>query len=451
MVKLLIFDLDGVLVEAKEIHYLSLNMALSEVDEKFCIGREEHTSTYDGLPTKKKLELLTQNKGLPKALYEQIWKSKQTKTIEVIKQHIRRDDRLCDVLATLHKHYKIYVASNSISESVRLMLYQTGLIEHIDYFISNEDVRHPKPHAEMYLRCMVKAGVNPKECVIVEDSLFGRQGAVAAGGHVLGVDNTEDVTVERVQNFIASLEPDAIKKWPSDDLVVLIPMAGAGKRFQDAGYTFPKPLIDVDGKPMIQVVVENLAVEAHFVFVVQKEHYDQYNLKHLLNLIAPNCDIVLVDRLTEGAACTTLLAEQYIDNDKHLLLANSDQFLEWDSGEFMYSMNGQDGGIVTFTATHPKWSFVKVDHRNLITEVAEKKPISNIANTGIYYFNHGSDYVRYAKQMIAKDIRTNGEFYVAPVYNEAIAEGKKIKNFSIKKMWGLGTPEDLQHYLQHRG
>ena len=130
-------------------------------------------------------------------------------------------------------------------------------------------------------------------------------------------------------------------------------------------------------------------------------------------------------------------------------MANSDQFLEWDSNEFMYSMvaDDVDGGIVSFEATHPKWSFAKLGEDGFVTEVAEKKPISNIATVGVYYWRKGSDYVKYAEQMIDKDIRTNGEFYVCPVYNEAIDDDKKIKVFSIDKMWGLGTPEDLERYV----
>jgi len=131
-------------------------------------------------------------------------------------------------------------------------------------------------------------------------------------------------------------------------------------------------------------------------------------------------------------------------------MANSDQFLEWDSNEFMYSMvaDDVDGGIVSFEATHPKWSFAKLDDDGFVSEVAEKKPISNIATVGVYYWSKGSDYVKYAEQMIDKDIRTNNEFYVCPVYNEAIGDGKKVKVFPIDKMWGLGTPEDLDVYLK---
>ena len=177
---------------------------------------------------------------------------------------------------------------------------------------------------------------------------------------------------------------------------VLIPMAGAGSRFAAAGYTFPKPLIDVNGKPMIQVVVDNLNVDAHFIFLVQKEHYEKYNLQSVLNLIAPGCDIIQVDGLTEGAACTTLLAKDLIISEEPLLMANSDQFIEWNSNECLYAFTADtiDGGIVTFKSTHPKWSFAKVGEDGFVSEVAEKNPISDLATVGIYYWKHGSDYVK---------------------------------------------------------
>jgi dTDP-glucose pyrophosphorylase len=167
-------------------------------------------------------------------------------------------------------------------------------------------------------------------------------------------------------------------------------------------------------------------------------------------LVSPNCTIVEVDGITEGAACTTLLAKEFIDNNQPLIMANSDQFLEWDSNEFMYKMNetDADGGIITFTSTHPKWSFAKLNESGFVTEVAEKNPISDIATVGVYYWKHGSDYVKYTEQMISKDIRVNNEFYVCPVYNEAINDGKKIKTFNIEKMWGIGTPEDLNYFLE---
>jgi dTDP-glucose pyrophosphorylase len=232
---------------------------------------------------------------------------------------------------------------------------------------------------------------------------------------------------------------------------VVIPMAGHGSRFAQAGYTFPKPLIEVNGKPMIQVVVENLNIDAHYIFIVQKAHYEQYQLKYMLNMIAPGCDIVQVDGVTEGAACTTLLAKQFIDNDNPLLLANSDQYVEWNSNECLYAFtaDGIDAGIVTFHSVHPKWSYAKLNDAGFVAEVAEKRPISDLATVGIYYWKRGADYVKYAEQMVQKNIRVNNEFYVCPVFNEAIADGKKVRVKSIEKMWGIGTPEDLKTYLDH--
>ena len=240
-------------------------------------------------------------------------------------------------------------------------------------------------------------------------------------------------------------------RWQDNNLNVLIPMAGAGSRFQAAGYTFPKPLIEVRGKPMIQVVVENLNCESPHTFIVQKEHRKEYNLDTLLNLITPKCNVIEVDGMTEGAACTTLLSKEIINTDQPLLIANSDQYVQWDTSEFLYKMQEQDAdaGILTFKSTHPKWSFAKVNDEGDVTEVAEKKPISDIATVGIYYWKKGSDYVKYAEQMIEKNIRHNNEFYVCPVFNEAIKDGKKVKTFDIENMWGLGTPEDLDFFLKN--
>jgi HAD superfamily hydrolase (TIGR01509 family) len=444
--------MDGVLVEAKQIHYETFNEALKEIDVKYVITETEHLSTYDGLKTTQKLELLTKNKGLSTEFYEQIWSRKQQLTIEAI-THLKSDNRLIEIFKELrNRGYKLACCSNSIRRSVLVILSKIGLIEYMDLILSNEDVKNSKPHPEMYWKAMSMMSVLPEETLIVEDSPPGLLAASRSRANVLRVDNPSDLVLSKIISKLEKTKENMnTPKWQGGKLNILIPMAGAGNRFQQAGYTFPKPLIDVKGKPMIQLVIENLNIEANYIYVVQKEHRAKYNLDTLLNLITPGCKIVEVDGITEGAACTTLLAKEFIDNDAPLLMANSDQFVEWDSNEFMYKMNEQkvDGGFLTFKATHPKWSFTKIDENGYATELAEKNPISDIAIVGIYYWAKGSEYVKYAEQMIEKNIRTNNEFYVSPVYNEAIEDGKKIKPFHIEKMWGLGTPEDLNYYLEN--
>ena len=241
-------------------------------------------------------------------------------------------------------------------------------------------------------------------------------------------------------------------KWKDSKLNVLIPMAGEGSRFVKAGYTFPKPLIEINKKPMIQFVIENLALDANFVFLVRKEHEKKYNIVSLLKVLAPNCKVVIVNKLTEGAACTTLLAKKLINNNNPLIIANSDQFIEWNSSKTMYKFISRkiDGGILTFDSLHPKWSYAKTDKYGNVTEVAEKKVISNHATVGIYFWKKGSDYVKYAEKMIKKNIRVKNEFYVCPVFNEAIKDNKKIIIENIEEMWGLGTPEDLEVFLKEK-
>jgi HAD superfamily hydrolase (TIGR01509 family) len=453
MVKLIIFDLDGVLVDAKNIHFDALNEALGP---EYAISWAEHLSTYDGLKTNQKLEMLSERKGLPTELHKQVWDKKQHLTLQKLKELQPSNQLIVCMEAIVSQGYKIAVCSNSIRKTVLTVLSKLGIMEYMDLIISNEDVKNSKPHPEMYWKAISMMSVLPEETLIVEDSPYGLLAASRAKAHILRVKNPYEVTWNNIYNKLQEIKMGQIQtkpKWVDGKLNVLIPMAGAGSRFQQAGYSFPKPLIDVEGKPMIQVVVENLNIDANYIFVVQKSHREKYNLDTLLNLVAPNCKIVEVDGLTEGAACTTLLAKEHIDNDNPLFFANSDQFVEWDSNEFFYKMNENDcdGGIPTFKATHPKWSFAKLDEEGFVTEVQEKNPISDLATVGFYYWKRGLDFVKYAEEMIEQDIRVNNEFYVCPVYNNAIKGGLKVRTFDVPKMWGLGTPEDLNRYLENYG
>ena len=453
MIKLIIFDLDGVLVDSRELHYIALNKALLEIGDQYTISKEEHLCKYDALTTTQKLNKLTKEKKLPKEYHNKIWQLKQQKTLQEIDSY-QRNHRIIDILKKLKsQNYKIACATNSIRETSKLMLIRKGFFDQIDFLYSNEDVNNPKPNAEIYMRCMIKVGANPDETVIIEDSHIGRKGATRSGAHLCAVKDPNDLTFSKINDTIlnADTRSQISPKWQGGKMNVLIPMAGAGSRFERAGYTFPKPLIDVDGKPMIQKVVENLNIDARHIFIVQRDHYEKYALQHTLNLISPNCEIVQVDGITEGAACTTLLAKEFIDNDEPLILANSDQYVQWESNQFMYSCMADeiDGAILTFNSTHPKWSYAKTNEQGFVIEVAEKKPISKNATVGIYFWKRGKDYVDCAEAMISKNVRINNEFYVCPVYNEAILKNAKIKTFHIEKMWGLGTPEDLDTFLKH--
>ncbi len=232
---------------------------------------------------------------------------------------------------------------------------------------------------------------------------------------------------------------------------ILIPMAGEGSRFAKEGYTFPKPLIDVNGRPMIQAVVENLDFDCEYIFLIRKSHIESYSgiLDTLDRITNGRYKYVVVDELTEGAACTALLAKELINDDEDLLIANSDQIIQYSPENFkaLKEMTTVDAIVFTFNAVHPKWSFVKTNSRGYITEVAEKRPISNIATCGIYWYRKGSDFVKYAEQMIEKNVRVNNEFYIAPIYNELIGDGKTLIPFYVHKMWGVGTPEDLNRFL----
>ena len=449
MIKLIIFDLDGVLIDSKQTHFEALNRALGS---KYAINIEEHLSTYDGLPTKTKLNMLTENKGLPTDKHAKIARAKQKHTVDILKETIQPRKDFIDMCRELKdRGYVLACASNAVRDTVKMSLLQLDLIEYFDFWYSNEDVSKAKPHFEMYFECMLKANAMPSETIIIEDSHVGRQAVLNASCHLLAVTDTHDISLSKVLDKIEEVEhtPQYNIPWKSKTMNVLIPMAGAGSRFEDAGYTFPKPLIEVGTKPMIQVAVDNLNIDAHHIFIVRKEHYENYNLETVLNLIKPNCTIIQIDILTKGAACTTLLASKYIDNDAPLVIANSDQFVEWNSNEVLYafSTEGVDGGILTFQSTHPKWSYARLNNKGWVSKVAEKQPISTNATVGIYYYAKGSDYVRCANNMIKKNIRTNNEFYVCPVYNELIANGGKVRIKNIERMWGLGTPEDLNNFM----
>ena len=237
---------------------------------------------------------------------------------------------------------------------------------------------------------------------------------------------------------------------------IVLPIAGRGSRFVQAGYALPKPLIPVNGRPMIELVTENVRPNQphQFIYLCLQEHLDETDMQSVLRRVSPGCEIVPVRQVTEGAACTVLLARDFIDNDVPLMLANSDQYVDIAIDDYLAAMESPpaDGLIMTFHSDHPKWSYVRFDASGKVAEVVEKKVVSNEATVGIYNFRQGADFVRAADQMIAANLRVNGEFYVAPAYNQLIAAGRRLAVHNIGRegagMHGLGVPADLEAFLR---
>lgn len=244
-------------------------------------------------------------------------------------------------------------------------------------------------------------------------------------------------------------------KWGVADVRIIIPMAGEGRRFAEKGYSFPKQLIPIRGKPMIQWVIESLqpflTPAETFTFICQAKHLQMYALEPMLQQLAPHCAIVALDHLTEGAACTVLYGLKDAPVDADFLIVNSDQWFTADPDDFMFLREAPelslDGIIFTFHSVHPKWSFAATKPQSdEVTAVAEKRPISHHATVGVYYFRRVQDFRDGVARMMAANKRVNNEFYVAPVYNELLAQGKRIRILPVDEFWGLGTPEEVEEF-----
>lgn len=242
----------------------------------------------------------------------------------------------------------------------------------------------------------------------------------------------------------------------ANSLNLVIPAAGKGSRFANEGWKNPKPFININGKLMIELVIENLDTpKNNKIILLRNEHVKNIGKNSILN--ESNLDIISIDKVTEGTACTVLKAREHIDNNSPLLIANSDQIVDFNVNEFIEYLfeNDLDGLILVFKDPYKskKWSFVKLDASGYVTEVAEKIPISDIATVGIYLFRKGSDFCNSALDMIVNNERVNNEFYTCPVYNYMIKSGAKIGIFEIpyESMHGVGTPEDLRNFLKLKG
>jgi dTDP-glucose pyrophosphorylase len=239
-------------------------------------------------------------------------------------------------------------------------------------------------------------------------------------------------------------------------LNIVIPMAGRGSRFSQAGYSIPKPFLPIHGVPMAEVVVRNLRpLSPHRFILIYQESQKELGTEIAATIRTIGSEVVnvAISKTTEGAACTVLEASEVINTDEPLMIANSDQWVDCSINEYIATMDRSslDGLIMTMEASDPKWSFCDLSASNLVTRVVEKEVISNIATVGIYNFRRGHEFVSAARQMIERDLRVNGEFYVAPTYNQLIENGARIGIFNVGSerdgMYGLGIPDDYEWFL----
>ena len=234
----------------------------------------------------------------------------------------------------------------------------------------------------------------------------------------------------------------------------LILMSGSSQAFFEAGYLYPKNLLEVAGVPLVQRVIKNnmppAGMSSRNICVLRRDENIKYHTGSIVNLVDPNAVIVELNGDTSGAACSALLAVDLINNDDPLIITNGDQVLGVDVFSAIADFQNRrlDGGILTFEDLHPRWSFVKCNKDGILIEAAEKRPISKLATAGFYYFKKGKYFVEAAMSMIRKGGAVNGVFYICPVYNELILRQKQIGVYTIPKncYHSIATPGDAQAY-----
>jgi HAD superfamily hydrolase (TIGR01509 family) len=445
----LIFDLDGVLIDLKELHRDAYITAWNHICPQSKITILFHSKHLEARPTKDKVVLCNKILGTAVSVQE-VSSLKQQ-----ITEHLLVDFKgLATVTETIqwlkNQGHLIACCSNSIRKTIEISLGKLNILDQFDLILSNEDVVQSKPHPEIYLKAADYFGIPPNQCLVFEDSIIGKRAAFEAGCQVIPVTNSNDITIEFVK---MCMETNCrISVSAPDTIHLVIPMGGLGSRFEKEGYTIPKPFLPIFGKEMYKWVIENMMpqnpelrkrVQTHII--IRQEHRSLFQ-------DTSNIHLHTIPSLSEGPACTVLAIRDIINTSAPLVIANSDQHLEWDSDAFYYSLlhPSIDGIISTFSQLDPadiKWSYAKTDSYNRVIEVAEKRYISSNASTGIYGFTRGSDFVHFAESMIQKNMRVNNEFYVCPVYNEAIAAGKQIQVLECFKMWGLGVPKDYEIFL----
>jgi len=449
--KAFLFDLDGVLVDFAKLHMKTYIQAWNTINPEHSINELFHSQYLEALSTKTKIQKCNILLSIPNnSNNDTIFKLKQELTNKMLETEPVYNFTKEAIQLVKDNGYKVAVCSNSIHSTILKSLERIDILSLVDCILSNEDVLESKPSPEIYKKAMELLHVSPDDCVIFEDSEVGkkagRKALEGSKGRLVEVVNAMDLTPGFIKSVIDGelISPGRIN--------IVIPMAGLGSRFQKEGYTIPKPFLPVFGKPMYRWVIDNilprdlaLRSKCKVFLLVRTEQEALFKEEDL-------AEIHTVPALTEGAACTVLSIKDIINTSDPLVIANSDQFLEWDSDNFYRGLlhPSYDGVISSFEQYDPadlRWSYVRLRDDGTVEEVAEKKYIGPIATTGIYSWKQGCDFVADAEDMIAKNIRVNNEFYVCPVYNES-SHCKKYRVLNCRKMWGLGVPSDYSYFIE---
>ena len=484
--KAIIFDLDGVLVESKDLHYEALNMALNQVaGPEYVINQQEHESIYDGLSTNQKLILLERAKKLHQHLHMEVFLRKQEITLELFNTHVKQDKAIQETLAGLkYLGFSIAVASNCIRASVIALLDGIGAMPYVDAFFSNEDVKNAKPAPDIYIKAASCFACNPSEVLVIEDTPKGWEAAIRAGANLFKVKSPESVRLTPILNHINLLENNI-----KPGLNIVFPLARSTQQYWLDGpdhlsSEVPLQLADVNGRPLLQLLCENILPanlvhsdsginndylrstvgQIRFIFLVRENHVNKFQLNSLLPRITNYFPTTVVpvhcDQL--GAVKTCLLAETLINNSQPLMIADGGHYVRWDKGvkgviEMFQaiSANTADACVTVHESSDPRWSYVQlaasnstVANSSIVVSCREKVRVSSHACTGLYYWSKGSDFVSIAQETTKNPNKTvRGQYYLSTLINEAIENShKKVIAYFVDKNWSIRNTTELNKF-----
>ena len=456
-IQLIVFDLDGVLVESKDLHYDALNEAIRAVaGEDFIITRPEHETVYDGLSTNQKLRLMTIQKDLPLNMHRPIWLRKQELTEVMVREQLKPDETLLATIRALKKEhgYPLAVASNCIKSSVFNILDSIGVLPLVDAYFSNEDVQRAKPGPDIYLKACSTFGVPPESALVVEDSVKGFEACVRAGCPLFKVRGPEDVRapsiVERISTVNQGVKP----------IMVVVPLAGESQQYWIDGpeavpSELPLFLADVNGSPAIEWLLKPFLksrYELNFVFVVKEAQMQRFKLESLLpRIVGFRPTVVLpVHGETLGSLKTVLAIAEKLDGSAPVIFCNGSTVTSWLPGSSIDDLvdTRADGALTTFESNDPRCSYVRVRPGLDLVDVHEKVPVSNIATTGIYFWKSADAFLSAAKTIVKRGVKHKGLYYLAPVYNEAIRAGLSFKTLPVKSCWPLCSLQEVSKFAE---